>query len=120
MRKSCMFLLGYLLVSTVVFAQQPSRRNRGIQPRENIPLDSIVLSDPAILADQKTKMYYMTGTGGRLWKSNDLKLWSGPYQVAETDPNSWMGPNPMIWAAELHEYNDKHCNTTENRILCRG
>lgn len=76
--------------------------------RKNIPLDSIVLSDPCILADQKTAMYYMTGTGGKLWKSKDLKLWDGPYTVARTDPNSWMGPDPMIWAAELHAYKGKY------------
>src|SRR5689334_9660436 len=72
--------------------------------RTNVPLDSIRLSDPFILADKKTQMYYMTGTGGRLWKSKDLRLWNGPYQVAKTDSSSWMGPRPMIWAAEIHEY----------------
>lgn len=76
--------------------------------RENVPLDSIRLSDPCILADQKTGMYYMTGTGGMLWKSKDLKGWAGPYRVAMTDPGSWMGPNPMIWAAELHAYRGKY------------
>lgn len=76
--------------------------------RSNIPLESIQLSDPSILADQKTGMYYMTGTGGMLWKSNDLELWEGPYKVAMTDPDSWMGPDPMIWAAELHEYKGKY------------
>ena len=42
-------------------------------------------------------MYYMTGTGGMLWKSKDLKLWEGPFHVAKTDSNSWMGPDPMVW-----------------------
>lgn len=106
MKNSIITLLGYLMISAVVFAQQQPQRR--FQSRENVPLDSIVLSDPAILADKKTNMYYMTGTGGRLWKSKDLKLWSGPYRVTETDPNSWMGPDPMIWAAELHEYNGKY------------
>ena len=73
-----------------------------------LPLDSIRLSDPCILADTQTQMYYMTGTGGKLWKSKDLKLWDGPYDVAQTDPHSWMGPKPMIWAAELHHYKDKY------------
>ncbi len=76
--------------------------------KENIPLDSIRLSDPAILADKRTSTYYMTGTGGLLWKSKDLHLWSGPYHVAKTDPESWMGPQPMIWAAELHQYKGKY------------
>lgn len=76
--------------------------------RENIPLDSIRLSDPFILADAKTSMYYMTGTGGMLWKSADLQQWSGPYKVTQTDSTSWMGPRPMIWAAELHAYKNRY------------
>ncbi len=83
-------------------------QNRGIPVRQNIPLDSIRLSDPCILADQKSNMYYMTGTGGLLWKSADLAFWEGPFRVAMTDPNSWMGERPMIWAAELHQYKDKY------------
>ena len=43
---------------------------RGWQVRKDVPLDSIRLSDPAVLADQKTQMYYMTGTGGMMWRSS--------------------------------------------------
>jgi hypothetical protein len=50
----------------------------------------------------------MTGTGGLLWKSPDLKFWEGPYQVAQPDPASWMGPKPMLWAAEIHLYKGKY------------
>lgn len=76
--------------------------------RTSVPRDSIRLSDPCVLADEATRTYYMTGTGGLLWKSKDLALWDGPYIVAETDPTSWMGPHPQIWAAELHKYNGKY------------
>lgn len=76
--------------------------------KKHVPLDSIVLSDPCILPDRATMTYYMTGTGGKLWKSKDLRYWDGPYTVAETDPASWMGPEPMIWAAELHPYKGKY------------
>lgn len=55
-------------------------------------------------------MYYMTGTGGLLWKSKDLAKWSGPYVVIQTDSTSWMGKNPMVWAAELHYYKGKYYN----------
>lgn len=72
------------------------------------PLDSIVLSDPFVLADSATQTYYMTGTGGKMWKSKDLAMWAGPYDVVEIDTASWMGPEPMIWAAELHPYNGKY------------
>jgi len=101
--KSLLFLALSIAALTPVFSQS-------VPPvvRQDVPLDSIRLSDPFILADKKTAMYYMTGTGGMLWKSNDLKKWTGPFQIAKTDPNSWMGSNPMIWAAELHAYKDKY------------
>lgn len=67
-------------------------QSRSLRLRTNVPLDSIILSDPAIIADHKTSIYYMTGTGGMMWKSKDLRLWNGPYRVVETDPDSWMGP----------------------------
>ena len=79
---------------------------RGMRVRQNVPTDSIRLSDPAVLADKKTNMYYMTGTGGMMWRSADLKLWEGPFRVTEFDAGSWMGPRPMIWAAELHQTGD--------------
>lgn len=96
-----LFLIFFSLLSIQAIQSQPI-----IQ--KNIPLDSIRLSDPCILTDQQTSTYYMTGTGGRLWKSKDLKYWDGPYKVAQTDSHSWMGPEPMIWAAELHHYKNKY------------
>jgi hypothetical protein len=108
MRTNPRFLLilagGLLLGSRPALAQQSGLPT----PRKNVPLDSIRLSDPFILADQRTHTYYMTGTGGLLWQSKDLKRWDGPTQVAQPDPNSWMGPKPMIWAAEIHPYRGKY------------
>ncbi|MBQ0022696.1 MAG: family 43 glycosylhydrolase [Prevotellaceae bacterium] len=98
-----------ITIASALFAMNlMAQGRRAFQPRENIPLDSIHLSDPFVLADEATKTYYMTGTGGRMWKSKDLKSWSGPYTVTQTNPDSWMGPNPMIWAAELHQYKGKY------------
>lgn len=73
-----------------------------------VPTDSIILSDPCVLADSATMTYYMTGTHGKLWKSKNLANWSGPYDVVQTDSASWMGADPEIWAAELHKYGDKY------------
>lgn len=83
-------------------------QNRQPVFRENVDLDSIRLSDPFILADKNTSTYYMTGTGGLLWKSKDLRKWTGPFVVTKTDSASWMGARPMIWAAELHHYNEQY------------
>ncbi len=87
--------------------------NIGCSPNANIDeflisIDSIYLSDPFILADSATQMYYMTGTRGKVWKSKDLKMWSEPFDVVEVDTTSWMGADPEIWAAEIHKYNGKY------------
>lgn len=68
---------GLLLITGVTLLAQSSYTRL----RVNVPLDSIRLSDPFILADKPTSTYYMTGTGGLLWKSRDLKWWTGPYRV---------------------------------------
>ena len=102
MNNKILFLTLFAAMAVTCLAQ------RRIKSCTDVPTDSIYMSDPFILADKSTKTYYMTGTGGMLWKSKDLKRWSGPYKVAETDPNSWMGPRPMIWAAELYKYKDKY------------
>ena len=90
----------------------------------DIPLDSIMLSDPCVLADSATQTYYMTGTGGKLWKSHDLQSWSGPYTVAMTDTNSWMGADPAIWAAEIHPYKGRYYYfatfTNDSTIIARN
>ena len=101
--KNFLYLIALMTSCTAVFAQ-----NRTPVLRVDVPLDSIRLSDPFILADEATSMYYMTGTGGMVWKSRDLKKWTGPFAVAKTDTLSWMGKNPMIWAAELHAYKGRY------------
>lgn len=80
----------------------------GGKEEKGVPLDSIFLSDPCILADARTQTYYMTGTSGKLWKSKDLESWEGPFDVVQWDTASWMGSRPEIWAAELHEYQGKY------------
>jgi len=104
MKSVCLTIIGFLML--VVATKAQDARPRAI--RTHVPLDSIVLSDPFILADATTHMYYMTGTGGLLWKSKDLAFWEGPFQVTNTDSTSWMGPRPMIWAAEIHHYKNKY------------
>ncbi len=96
--------------------QQPSfTLLKGLRSGElrTIPLDSLIATDPNILADEATRTYYLTGSGGTMWKSRDLQNWNGPYSYIEIDTTSWMGSDPMIWAPELHHYNGKYyCFTT--------
>ena len=96
-----------LLLSLLTFTASAQRQRRPIRVR-TVPRDSIILSDPCIFPDTASHIYYMTGTGGMLWKSRDLEMWTGPYNVVDIDSTSWMGPRPMIWAAELHPYQGKY------------
>ena len=88
-KKRRLYFLGFLLIAFISSAQ--ARNDIGHWPslpdEEQIappsgefdtPLDSIRLSDPAILADKKTQMYYMTGTGGMMWRpaANGADRWS--------------------------------------------
>ncbi len=88
-------------------AAQPPQRMFDNTIRK-VDFKDLAMSDPFIFADPQTKLYYMTSTGGRMWKSSDLKTWEGPYSVVETNPDSWMGERPDIWAAEIHYYNGKY------------
>ncbi len=71
-----------------------------------LPLDSISMSDPFVFPDEKTKTYYLTGTGGRLYKSTDLKMWTGPYKIIDL-AGTWMD---SLWvaAAEIHQFGEKY------------
>lgn len=98
--KSFLFSI-FLFLSLPMSAQE-------IRGLRTVPMDSIILSDPFILPDSASHIYYMTGTGGKMWKSRDMKMWTGPYSVVDIDSTSWMGPNPQIWAAEIHPYKGKY------------
>ena len=122
---SVLAMLSAMLLMEACSGSRTSGQENGKQTQTEetaytVPLDSIILSDPAVLADEASGTYYMTGTGGRLWKSKDLKMWAGPFDVAEPDTSSWMGPHPAIWAAELHKYGDKYyyfATFTNNDII---
>lgn len=102
------YIILILAIISGLLSRTPAFPQVKPEVKTDVPLDSIRLSDPFILADENTRTYYMTGTGGLLWKSADLKTWTGPFRVVRHDPASWMGPDPMIWAAELHHYKGKY------------
>lgn len=73
-----------------------------------LPFDSLVASDPFILADKTERLYYLVSSGGSMWKSRDLEQWTGPYAYLKVDTTSWIGRHPWIWAPQLHQYNGKY------------
>jgi hypothetical protein len=81
------------------------------QPRpklevRTVSLDEISMSDPYVFADRNTNTYYLTGTGGWLYKSKDLKMWTGPYSILDLS-GTWMD-GLFVAAAEIHHVGDKY------------
>lgn len=73
---------------------------------KTVSLDEISMSDPFIFPDEKSRTYYLTGTGGRLYKSTDLKMWTGPYSVIDLT-GTWMD-KLFVAAAEIHKFGNKY------------
>jgi hypothetical protein len=71
-----------------------------------VSLDDLSMSDPFIYADEKSHTYYLTGTGGRLYKSKDLKMWTGPSSIIDLK-GTWMDGR-FVAAAEIHHIGDKY------------
>jgi len=78
-------------------------------PREitTITLGEMSMSDPYVFADPATKTYYLTGSGGAIYKSKDLKTWTGPYGAYDTR-GTWMEDAKFVAAAEIHQVNGKY------------
>ena len=86
--------------------QVPPRQPRPEPQVRTVALDSISMSDPFIFADSKTRTYYLTGTGGRLYKSKDLKMWTGPYSFIDLS-GTWMN-RLFVAAGEIHQIGNKY------------
>jgi hypothetical protein len=88
-------------------AQRPPVRPPRPEPKfGTVSLDEISMSDPFIYPDAKSRTYYLTGTGGRLYESQDLKMWTGPYRVIDLK-GTWMDGH-FVAAAEIHHIGDKY------------
>lgn len=87
--------------------QQVPPRPRFPEPKiQTASLDEISMSDPFIYPDTKSRTYYLTGTGGRLYKSSDLKMWTGPYPIIDLT-GTWMDGH-FVAAAEIHYIGGKY------------
>ena len=58
-------------------AQMPTMQRPAQQVR-TVSLKELSMSDPFIYPDPETKTYWLTSTGGALYKSTDLEMWTGP------------------------------------------
>ncbi|MBN1767137.1 MAG: family 43 glycosylhydrolase [Prolixibacteraceae bacterium] len=94
-------------VGTQKWKSRPGARLQRLDPEvRTVSLDELSMSDPFIFTDKKTNTYYLTSTGGNLYKSKDLKMWEGPHSIIDLT-GTWMD---SLWvaAAEIHHFNDKY------------
>lgn len=89
-----------------VNAPRPPRPSTPPEIR-TISLDSMRMSDPYILADKASQTYYLTGSGGSMYKSKDLKMWTGPYNVVDIK-GLWLEKAGFCAAAEIHHIGNKY------------
>ncbi len=75
---------------------------------DTVLFDSLLASDPFIVADKQKQIYLLVSSGGEMWKSADLRKWTGPSAFLKVDTASWIGPDPWIWAPEIHPYNGRY------------
>lgn len=109
------FVILFSLCAIVMSCGTGSKRGETLElrtvdgmPARTVSIDSMELRDPFIILDKDEHVYYMTGTGGSVWTSKNLRQWSGPYNVLQLDTTMWMGSNPTIWAPEIHKFNNKY------------
>jgi beta-xylosidase len=92
---------------------EPVKRQKGMK------LTDFPVHDPWIVADEKTRMYYLYTSasapmtvehrgGTFLFKSPDLKTWEGPFTVFVVPDGSWADPLQRAWAPEVHLYKGKY------------
>lgn len=86
----------------------PAPRPRMQEPVvKTVHFNDLSMSDPYILADEATKTYYLTSSGGRMYKSTDLVMWTGPYNVIDIK-GLWLEKAGFAAAAEVHKIGDKY------------
>ncbi len=77
-------------------------------PARDVDVDTMELQNPFVVYDRKSNMYYMTGDGGYMWTSCDLRMWNGPYVVIKSDSSAWFCKGHAVMAPEIHKYNDRY------------
>lgn len=70
-----------------------------------VHFNDLSMSDPFIIPDPETQTYYLTSTGGRLYKSKDLVWWEGPYNVIDIE-GTWLKTGGGPAASEIHKIGD--------------
>lgn len=104
-----------LLLFIISYKTEKSNDN-ALQEQVLIKSSEIHLRDPFILADDKTKTYYLytsihnrtqsEGQGVEVYTSTDLQNWTSPKPVFHVPKKFWA--KKYVWAPEVHFYKGKY------------
>lgn len=89
-------------------AEQWTLRTADGLPPRTVSLDTMEMRNPFIYLDKENLTYYMTGDGGNVWTSRNMRTWQGPFNVLQLDSTVWMGTSPVITSPEIHKYKGKY------------
>ena len=92
---------GGMPADTTGFAAMMRARMREPEIR-TIHFNDLSMSDPYIFANPADRTYYLTSSGGRMYKSKDLVMWEGPYNVIDIK-GLWLEKAGFAAAAEIHK-----------------
>ncbi len=87
---------------TTGMAERRARQQAAANQIRTVHFNDLSMSDPYILADEATKTYYLTSSGGRQYRSKDLIMWEGPYNVIDIS-GTWCEKAGFAAAAEIHK-----------------
>lgn len=67
-----------------------------------VHFNDLAMSDPYIYAEPSSKTYYLTSSGGRMYRSKDLVMWEGPYNIIDIK-GLWLEKAGFAAAVEIHK-----------------
>jgi hypothetical protein len=86
--------------------EAPAPRPRFRMPEvSTVHFNDLVMSDPFIYPHPETQTYYLTSSGGWMYKSTDLEMWTGPYNIIDIK-GLWLEKAGFAAAAEIHRIGD--------------
>ena len=96
---------GFQGADTTGFAAMMKARMAEMNRLRTVSFEELSMSDPYIYPDPETRTYLLTSSGGRMWKSADLKTWTGPYNIIDIK-GLWLEKAGFVAAAEIHKIGD--------------
>lgn len=87
---------------TTGLAARIAARRAEMSKIRTVHFNDLQMSDPYIYPEASTQTYYLTSSGGRMWKSKDLVMWEGPYNIIDIK-GLWLERAGFAAAAEIHK-----------------